>query len=518
MIELAYSTRTGSKNIDILIKGLELQQESGASTVFENDNLFVLSPSVQNPGGRFDVNLTNIEKARANKKKSLLVIRYFKKLLVGNLDKFINEMTIESSMYTHNETRKWQYTVRENKGRYFLTLQKARGIEFDLVKKSEEELIGKYGDPEEKDDYLTTSDLKGSDLTTHVHAYIQSKGFNYSLANIKNLYLSIRSKPFVIISGISGTGKTKIVQLFAESIGATEENNQFKLIPVRPDWSDGSELLGYRDIKGDFIKGPLTEMIQRAVEQPNLPHFVLLDEMNLARVEYYFSDILSVLESRRRDGENIITSYLIDEKIDGQRLRLPENLIIIGTVNMDETTHPFSKKVLDRANTIEFNEINLDSFLHLTIQEEVDAKKIAHEYIATDYISLKDVYETHDQLIVRVSEKLVEINVLLEPMNAHVGYRVRDEICFYMIHSQELDLFTEEEAFDFCIMQKVLPRITGGDDRVEVLLSDLFEWLTNTQFNSEIDYSLSKYPRSAGKVAEMLRGYYANGFTSYWIS
>lgn len=182
----------------------------------------------------------------------------------------------------------------------------------------------------------------GSDLTTHIQKYIASKGFNYSLANIKNLYLSLRCKPFVIISGISGTGKTKIVQLFAESIGATEDNGQFTLIPVRPDWSDGSELLGYTDIKGDFKEGPLVKVVREASSNPNRPYFVLLDEMNLARVEYYFSDILSIMESRKKDGDTYISSTLIE--IEDEKLTLPNNLYIIGTVNMDETTHPFSKR------------------------------------------------------------------------------------------------------------------------------------------------------------------------------
>ncbi|MBE1553204.1 McrB family protein [Sporosarcina limicola] len=357
--------------------------------------------------------------------------------------------------------------------------------------------------------------LEGIELIEHIHSYITSQGFNYSLINIKNFYLSLRSKPFVIISGISGTGKTKIVQLFAESVGATEENERFKLIPVRPDWSDGSELLGYTDIKGEFQKGPLTEMVEHAMKYSTLPHFVLLDEMNLARVEYYFSDVLSVMESRRRNRDEIISSYLLDEKATGVPLRLPENLFIIGTVNMDETTHPFSKKVLDRANTIEFNEIYLENFDYLEEQEEVEAQQFLNEQLAANYISLKDVYDTHSTLISKVSSRLVAINKILEPLNAHVGYRVRDEICFYMIHNAEAGLLDENEAFDFCIMQKILPRITGGDGRVETLLNDLLEWLTDRSYDIAIS---GNYPRSAKKVTEMLGRYHADGFTSFWIS
>lgn len=356
------------------------------------------------------------------------------------------------------------------------------------------------------------------ELITHIQDYVTSRGFNYSIKNIKNLYLSLRSKPFVIITGISGTGKTKIVQLFAESIGATEENGQFKLIPVRPDWSDGSELLGYVDIKGEFKKGPLIEAVEHAMEHPDLPHFVLLDEMNLARVEYYFSDVLSVMESRRRVGDEIISSYLIDEQAYGQPLRLPENLLMVGTVNMDETTHPFSKKVLDRANTIEFNEIDLENFSYLAVQEEVDIHSIANKQITAPYISLKDVYDVHESLITKVSKQLAEVNEILKPLSAHVGYRVRDEICFYLINNTESGLLKENEAFDFCIMQKILPRIIGSDGRVDQLLNDLFEWLTGELYNDQNTVNFGRYPRSSKKVAEMIGRYHTDGFTSFWIT
>lgn len=360
--------------------------------------------------------------------------------------------------------------------------------------------------------------LKDIDLVSHIHSYIASKGFNYSLSNIKNLYLSIRSKPFVIISGVSGTGKTKIAQLFAESVGATEENGQFKLIPVRPDWSDGSELLGYTDLKNEFQKGPLTEMVEKATDKSDLPYFILLDEMNLARVEYYLSDVLSVMESRKRDGERITTSSLLDEKYTGRTLRLPENLYILGTVNMDETTHPFSKKVLDRANTIEFNEIYLNNFGFLELQEDIEALKVPNEQLVSEYISLKDVYETYKPLIERVSSELAEINNLLEPMGLHVGYRVRDEICFYMIHNEQSRLLEEHEALDFCLMQKILPRITGSDSRIDKLLNELFEYLTGVPYKDTNVFVSKKHPRSGNKVAEMLRRYHADGFTSFWIS
>src|SRR5690606_5823186 len=100
-----------------------------------------------------------------------------------------------------------------------------------------------------KEEKMQFVDIKG--VINHIHSYITSKGFYYKREEVINLFLSLKTKPFVILSGISGTGKTKMVQWYAESLGATESNGQFALIPIRPDWNDGSDLLGYVDIKGE---------------------------------------------------------------------------------------------------------------------------------------------------------------------------------------------------------------------------------------------------------------------------
>lgn len=355
-------------------------------------------------------------------------------------------------------------------------------------------------------------------LISHIQQYIFSKGFTYSAANIKNLYLSIRSKPFVIISGISGTGKTKIVQLFAESLGATEENGQFTLIPVRPDWSDGSELIGYTDIKGDFLEGPLTKIVREATNNLDRPYFVLLDEMNLARVEYYFSDVLSIMESRKKDEDTYTSSTLIE--IENEKLTLPNNLYIIGTVNMDETTHPFSKKVLDRANTIEFNEIYLNNFSFLKNTEPVEPIQLSNSSIEAGYIQLKDCYEANKNIVEYVSDELTTINKILEPHNAHVGYRVRDEICFYMIYNDEGSLFERDEAFDYCLMQKILPRLAGSGLKMRTVLEQLFEHFTGNEYPASETFNMTeaRYPLSVKKVHDMLGRLGDEGFTSFWIS
>ncbi len=363
--------------------------------------------------------------------------------------------------------------------------------------------------------------LTDKEIINHISSYIQSKGFYYNKQDIINLFLSLKTKPFVILSGISGTGKTKIVQWFAESLGATEKNGQFVLIPVRPDWSDSSDLLGYVDIQGKFQERPLIKVLEEAEDHPDKPYFVVLDEMNLARVEYYFSDFLSVIESRKWEAGEIVTSAVLPQSVVGKRVTISANVYVIGTVNMDETTHPLSKKVLDRANTIEFNEVKLDSFEFLIDLEEVEAKRVSNKSLTAEFLHLKDCFNSHEDLVKRVTNVLIEINGILEPIGGQVGYRVRDEICFYMAYNEQAHLLSFEEALDYQIYQKILPRIAGSDGRTEEALKKLYLLCKNQEFDgadwNHEDMSYAKYPRCTKKLSQMLRRFEYDGFTSFWL-
>ncbi|HJC57960.1 MAG TPA: DUF3578 domain-containing protein, partial [Candidatus Eisenbergiella intestinipullorum] len=201
--------------------------------------------------------------------------------------------------------------------------------------------------------------ISTKEVITHIKTYISATGFSYPDGLVENFFLSLKSKPFVILAGTSGTGKTRLVKLFADAIGAV-----YQLVPVRPDWSDSSDLFGHVDLNGNFIPGTILKFLKSAQDHPKTPYFLCLDEMNLARVEYYLSDILSVIETRELVNGKIVSAPLItiDQYAKDAEaahtygeLRFPQNLYLVGTVNMDETTFSFSKKVLDRANTIEFN-------------------------------------------------------------------------------------------------------------------------------------------------------------------
>lgn len=382
-----------------------------------------------------------------------------------------------------------------------------------------------------------TPPMSTLDTLAHIKAFIAARGFSYNDGLVENFYLSIKSKPFTLLAGTSGTGKTRLVKLFAEAVGATVNNGRYKLVAVRPDWSDSSDLFGHVDLNGRFIPGAIIDFVHQASLDLNAPYFLCLDEMNLARVEYYLSDVLSIIETREFQDDRIVSHPLLEKTYFGadevaaeryDSLHLPENLYIVGTVNMDETTFPFSRKVLDRANTIEF------SYVDLMPQDSVDrfavpALDLPNHFLRAEYLLLTHCGDDSDA-VERYCAKLQDINEVLAKANAHVGYRVRDEIVFYMLNNQKAELLSEDEAMDNQIMQKILPRIQGSSASIKAVLVELFKLcMGNFQGLQTMDANLSdvmqqaanssqcKYAKSAQKIAFMVRRYEEDGFTSYWL-
>jgi 5-methylcytosine-specific restriction protein B len=400
-------------------------------------------------------------------------------------------------------------------------------------------------DTQEKD-ALPMNDSEIQPAVAAIQTYIKQRGFTYPELLIENFYLSLKTKPFVILAGISGTGKTKLVKLFAEALGATDSNQQFTLIPVRPDWSDPSDLLGYKDLSGTFRAGKLTEVLLEASKpgNRNKPYFVCLDEMNLARVEHYFSDMLSILETQKWKEGRITTDAVISKDTLNtgdygafvEDLGIPSNVFLIGTVNMDETTHPFSKKVLDRANTLEFNYVQLEDYPSINSDIElVDQAALPYTFLSSDYLQLQDAFAEYAELVKRTTEKLVKINTILEENHSHIGFRVRDAVSFYMIYNQRFGLMEEQQAFDLQLLQKILPRVQGSSHSVKRVLVELMlfcvghkssvEDLLNDASELYKPWKSSKssnptatYPQSARKLAYMLRRLEEDGFTSFWLS
>jgi uncharacterized protein (DUF885 family) len=198
---------------------------------------------------------------------------------------------------------------------------------------------------------------------------------------------------------------------------------------------------------------------------------------------------------------------------------------------MDETTHPFSKKVLDRANTIEFNQIELTAFLKENYENlRTENLSLSNDFLKTDYLKLKDMLPVKKERITEITEELNDLNQILKKANLQVGYRIRDEINFYIIEALDKDLLDKNTAFDKEILQKVLPRIQGSSMSIKNLLIELFYFFTDKDYSTEngkiadqmesyykANKDLIKYPDSAEKTAYMLRRYEEDGFTSYWL-
>ena len=325
-----------------------------------------------------------------------------------------------------------------------------------------------------------------------VFEYINLKGFVYDEKLLKNFYLSLKSKPFVLLAGTSGTGKTRLVRLFAEEIGAYG-SVRYKQIAVKPDWSDSMDLFGHVNLDNKFVPGAIIEFIKKAADDPDkLPYILCLDEMNLARVEYYFSDFLSIIETRDLVEDEIVTDNLVpkicysgDEDAEKlySNLMIPENLYIIGTVNMDETTFPFSKKVLDRANTIEFSYVDFNLPESIS-PNEAEVIEVKNDFLRSKYLKLRTDCIDEWEAVKKFNDNITKINSVLEKSDSHFGYRMRDEIIFYMLYNDEFGLLDEKEAFDNQIMQKILPRIQGSSESTTNILRELFKICAGSFINN----------------------------------
>ena len=243
--------------------------------------------------------------------------------------------------------------------------------------------------------------------------------------------------------------------------------------------------------------------------------------MNLARVEYYLSDFLSVIESREKEEDGSIVTSGIAQYETG----LPDNLYIVGTVNMDETTFPFSKKVLDRANVIEFNKVNLYYDFEDTSLNKEEYWIYDNEFLKSEFLKIADCKEYKD-IALKVIDELVRINSILERFNKQFGLRVRDEIVFYMIYALKDNVMDFNKALDYCILQKILPKISGSDIEVFDILIKLFNLFNNTKYDINLEkeqlkemnkeVNSSKYKLTSEKLINMIRRFIENGFTTFW--
>lgn len=348
---------------------------------------------------------------------------------------------------------------------------------------------------------------------------------------------ALRTKSFMLLAGISGTGKSRIVRKLAQAT-VTEELQKaegytgedfandrwtlhspanFELIQVKPNWHNSMDVIGYLSNipSPHYVFTPFIEFIVKAWQHPEVPFFLCLDEMNLAPVEEYFAEFLSAIESRSFEGEEYLTDPIIKpfnsfgedvaktmvntlfpnftaadknsflgkvvDHLETKGLTLPKNLIVIGTVNMDETTFSFSRKVLDRAMSVEMNEVNYDSFLTDTTDDDLKAIVKAFEQnddadlnalLVDRHIEAREIIDGLGDDARFTIDYLKRINALLEGTPFKLGYRAANEALIYLQASQEFGQTDRISALDNFTLMKILSRIEGDETKLKITDSE----------------------------------------------
>ena len=365
---------------------------------------------------------------------------------------------------------------------------------------------------------------------------------------------AIKSKPFLLLAGISGTGKSRIVRELARA--CWEEDSEeykaqkpmnFEMVQVKPNWHDSSELIGYVSRvsgKAEFVAGDFLKFVAKAWEDQDTPYFLCLDEMNLAPVEQYFAEYLSVAESRKCGENGVVTTDPILKKEDAEwyfnltaaitsdenvRKRfnkdgicIPQNLIVVGTVNMDETTFSFSRKVLDRAMTIEMNEVNLHG--GLTKRHESIGKLGKDELVGSAVEGL-DIYDDYTDICNTALSYLQKVNDVLEGTPFKIAYRTRNEFLLYVANNlpynkdrdgNELPQgYVIARALDEITSMKILSRIEGDDTKVKDSLLNALSQVIADGLNTITD---EKHPVKSVSVAKLdeMKNRLQSGYTSFW--
>lgn len=351
--------------------------------------------------------------------------------------------------------------------------------------------------------------------TNHTSISESSASFSTDISSTFRSYLTaLRTKPFMLLAGISGTGKSRIVRKLAQATTTQKYNNDedrwkdnrpenFELIQVKPNWHNSMDVVGfYSNISKKYEFTPFVEFIVKAWQHQDTPYFLCLDEMNLAPVEEYFAEFLSAIESRSTDengdyitdpiikpfkefGKDVceaMLKHLLGEahhtesnplavQLSEKGLTLPPNLMVMGTVNMDETTFSFSRKVLDRAMSVEMNVVDYDKFL----SGESEQFPLL--------VNMNDLLVNRPQRAAEVTEEiesdkviayLKDVNMLMEGTPFKLGYRAANEAMLYVAACKKFagSNYALAKALDEFTLMKILSRIEGDDSRLSIADDD----------------------------------------------
>lgn len=380
---------------------------------------------------------------------------------------------------------------------------------------------------------------------------------NYNKYSFYRSYITaIKSKPFLLLAGISGTGKSRIVRELARACWdedsieyKAQKPKNFEIIQVKPNWHDSTELIGYVSrVSGTpvYVIGDFLRFITQAWENLDIPYFLCLDEMNLAPVEQYFAEFLSVIESRKSNEDGTITTdpilkkstedwyrVLTAELTGGNEtlrnrfleegITIPQNLIVMGTVNMDETTFSFSRKVLDRAMTIEMNEVDLYAGLDSKYER---IGKLDSDMLIGTAVEGVDVYADNEEVCNKVLSYLQAVNDVLNGTPFKIAYRTRNEFLLYVVNNLPYNLdekgneFSEDEviaiALDEITSMKILSRIEGDDTKIKHSLLESLITTIEAQLLILTGEEKKIESISVAKLKEMKERLTLSGYTSFW--
>lgn len=464
-----------------------------------------------------------------------------------NLDKEGSRRDLRSIYDYANNKLKGRKFLKCSRANYKADINQASFIYIGSQKHPEKDIFENFVNMFDSRPYLNSIN-EGTEDIKHAE----------TLENIVNIYrpyiTAIKSKPFLLLAGISGTGKSRIVRELARTCweeGTDEYKAQkpknFQMVQVKPNWHDSSDLIGYVSRvsgKAEFVAGEFLKFIAKAWEDVETPYFLCLDEMNLAPVEQYFAEYLSVIESRKSHEDGTVTTDPILEKSaedwyrvltseltndDNVRSRflkegicIPQNLIVVGTVNMDETTFSFSRKVLDRAMTIEMNEVDLHG--GLTKRHE-SIGKLSNAELVGSAVEGVDVYNDYTDVCNIALGYLQKVNDVLEGTPFKIAYRTRNEFLLYAVNNlpyckdgngNDLEQgYVIARALDEITSMKVLSRIEGDDTKVsDELLDNLSKAIedglktVSGEENTVKSISLAKLKEMKAKLV--------SGYTSFW--
>lgn len=396
-------------------------------------------------------------------------------------------------------------------------------IKLDLQKNGEKKYFISQSQTEEAQDE--------EEFIEYFYSICLKKGLVYSKKDLINFHTSMKTKSFVILAGMSGTGKSQLIQCYSMAIHSEIKNNRLLFIPVKPSWQDDSDLLGYLDTVNSVYRPGETGLVQflkeaSLEENKNECYIVCLDEMNLSRIEHYFSQFLSILERNSEDRSinlyNIVNSSQVYNANDfPKNIKISENVFFVGTINTDETTHKFSDKVLDRSNVIE---IELQNFAEIKNKlSNFNSEKIDEESIRFNqpsFTKFKGMVALDSSGKLRINELnlLWDIHKIINKKisSSGIGMRIVNQIEKYLNNLPKGSLISREEALDIQLVQRVFTKISGSQSllkelvniKEEVLEGEILDLLLKYEIeNLDEGISFEKSKRKLLSLAMELKEY-----------